>query len=538
MNKSNLDKPHSNSDIVIIGAGFSGIYALHRLRSLGFSVTLLEAASGPGGTWFWNRYPGARCDIQSMVYSYSFDDQLQQDWHWTERYARQPEILKYINHVVKRFDLGCDMQFNTRVKEAIFNEKENNWSLVDDDYNQYRARFCIFATGCLSVPRLPTIDGVDKFGGDFYHTGEWPHTNVDFTSQKVAVIGTGSSGIQSIPVIAQQAKYLTVFQRTPNFSTPAWQGPLTTDEELQWKANYADIRKTARQSESGDIYEETSDSVFNYSTNEQQSELERRWGQGAFNLQAAFIDLVTDENANKIATEFVHNKIRQRVDDQKIAELLCPRNHPFGTKRLCVDSDYYETYNRDNVALIDISSTPITSITKQGLKLDNVEYQFDAIVFATGFDAMTGALMKVDIRGRDGQKLSDKWAGGPLSYLGLSVSGFPNLFTVTGPGSPSVLTNMMVAIEQHVDWVVDCLCHLRESKQSIIEASSEAEAEWVKQVEEVAQTTLYPQANSWYVGANIPGKPRGFMPYVGGMASYRDICNDVVDKGYLGFNLS
>ena len=525
-------------DAIIVGAGFSGLYALYKLRSLGFKVKILEAASGAGGTWFWNRYPGARCDIQSVVYSYSFDDQLQQEWHWTERYARQPEILKYINHVVERFDLARDIQFNTAIEQAQFNEADNHWSLTDNNNEKYTSQFCIFATGCLSVPRLPEIQGIDQFNGNTYHTGEWPHSTVDFTGQNVAVIGTGSTGIQSIPVIARQAKHLTVFQRTPNFSTPAWQGPLTADEEKRWKDNYSEIREKARQSESGDIYEETPDSVFNYSAHEQQAELERRWGQGAFNLQAAFADLVTDEKANQIATEFVHEKIRQRVNDPEIAELLCPRNHPFGTKRLCVDTDYYETYNRDNVTLIDISSTPIASITTQGLNLDNIEYEFDSIVFATGFDAMTGALTRVDIRGRGNQSLADKWAGGPQSYLGLSVSGFPNLFTITGPGSPSVLTNMMVAIEQHVDWVIDCLFHLRETDNVVIEASSEAESNWVKQVEAVAQTTLFPQANSWYVGANIPGKPRVFMPYVGGMASYRDICNDVVDRGYAGFNLS
>ncbi|MFT5740638.1 MAG: cyclohexanone monooxygenase [Gammaproteobacteria bacterium] len=534
-------QPHSSTadyDVIIVGAGFSGIYALHRLRALGFSVVVLEAASAAGGTWFWNRYPGARCDIQSMVYSYSFDARLEQDWQWSERFARQPEILQYINHVVERFDLTPDMQFNTRVEQAHYDEQEHHWLLVDGNAQQYRARFCIFATGCLSVPRLPAIDGIDQFKGNVYHTGEWPHAAVDFSGQQVAVIGTGSSGIQSIPVIAKQAEHVTVFQRTPNFSTPAWQVPLSADEEQQWKDNYPAIREIARQSQSGDIYEEASDSIFDHSDEVQQAELNRRWGQGAFNLQAAFADLVTDEKANQIAAGFVHDKIRGRVDDQNIAELLCPRDHPFGTKRLCVDTDYYETYNRDNVTLVDISDTPVSAITERGLKFENVEYQFDAIVFATGFDAMTGALKQVDIRGKDGQTLREKWAHGPITYLGLGVSGFPNLFTITGPGSPSVLTNMMVAIEQHVDWVVDCLCYLRASEISSIEASLEAESMWVQQVEAVARKTLYPQAGSWYMGANIPGKPRVFMPYIGGMASYRDICDAIVDKGYQGFILS
>ncbi|MFT7674118.1 MAG: cyclohexanone monooxygenase [Gammaproteobacteria bacterium] len=537
MKMSNLDNPHSDYDVVIIGAGFSGIYALYRLRSLGFSVALLEAASGPGGTWFWNRYPGARCDVQSMVYSYSFDDQLQQDWKWTERYARQPEILEYIQHVVERYDLGKDIRFNCKVEQAEFDESQNSWLLTDSSGDQIRSQFCIFATGCLSVPRLPEIDGIDEFEGQAYHTGQWPHEAVDFSGLNVAVVGTGSSGIQSIPVIAQQARHLTVFQRTPNFSTPAWQGPLSPAEEKQWKDNYPEIRQAARDSESGDIYDESYDSIFDYSPDDQQAELDHRWGQGAFNLMAAFSDLMTDENANKIAAEFVHDKIRQRIDDPVIAELLCPRNHPFASKRLCVDSEYFETYNRDNVTLIDISRDHQFSVSTQGITIDSTEYDFDAIVFATGFDAMTGALLNIDIRGKNNKCIQDKWAKGPQSYLGLSVAEFPNLFTITGPGSPSVLTNMMVAIEQHVDWVVDCLTDLRERKISMIEASIEAEADWVRQVLEVAQGTLYPLANSWYTGDNIPGKPRVFMPYVGGMASYRDICNDVVADGYRGFHL-
>ncbi|MFT5503724.1 MAG: cyclohexanone monooxygenase [Gammaproteobacteria bacterium] len=537
MKMSNLDNPHSDYDVVIIGAGFSGIYALYRLRSLGFSVALLEAASGPGGTWFWNRYPGARCDVQSMVYSYSFDDQLQQDWKWTERYARQPEILEYIQHVVERYDLGKDIRFNCKVEQAEFDESQNSWLLTDSSGDQIRSQFCIFATGCLSVPRLPEIDGIDEFEGQAYHTGQWPHEAVDFSGLNVAVVGTGSSGIQSIPVIAQQARHLTVFQRTPNFSTPAWQGPLSPAEEKQWKDNYPEIRQAARDSESGDIYDESYDSIFDYSPDDQQAELDHRWGQGAFNLMAAFADLMTDENANKIAAEFVHDKIRQRIDDPVIAELLCPRNHPFASKRLCVDSEYFETYNRDNVTLIDISRDHQFSVSTQGITIDSTEYDFDAIVFATGFDAMTGALLNIDIRGKNNKCIQDKWAKGPQSYLGLSVAEFPNLFTITGPGSPSVLTNMMVAIEQHVDWVVDCLTDLRERKISMIEASIEAEADWVRQVLEVAQGTLYPLANSWYTGDNIPGKPRVFMPYVGGMASYRDICNDVVADGYRGFHL-
>ena len=535
-------KPHSNSnpehDVIIIGAGFSGIYALHRLRASGMNVRLLEAATAPGGTWFWNRYPGARCDIQSMIYSYSFDEQLQQDWQWTERYATQPEILKYIDHVVDRFDLKRDMQFETRVSCASFNETSNFWQVTDQHANGYSARFCIFATGCLSVPRYPDIEGMERFDGSIYHTGQWPHEGVDFTGQKVALIGTGSSGIQSIPVIATQAQHLTVFQRTPNFSTPAWQTPLSEEEEKQWKEDYPAIRQAARQSHSGDIYEEAEDSVFNYSAQEQQAELDRRWGQGAFNLQAAFSDLVTDIRANEIASNFVHEKIRQRVNKAETAELLCPKDHPFGTKRLCVDTNYYETYNRENVSLISIKDSPIKTITEKGIIIDNGEYEFDSIIFATGFDAMTGALLNVEIQGRNQQCLADKWEDGPRTYLGLCVSGFPNLFVITGPGSPSVLTNMMVAIEQHVDWVVDCINHIRENGKSTIEADYKSEDDWVIQVEEVGNTTLYPLADSWYTGANIPGKPRVFTPYVGGMAAYRDICDEVAREGYKGFNLS
>ena len=525
-------------DVIVVGAGFSGIYLLYRLRALGLSCKVLEAADGVGGTWYWNRYPGARCDVESMTYSYSFSDELQQDWTWSARYAPQPEILDYINHVTDRFALRPDIEFETRVVKASFDEQRDRWNIETESGKVWRATHFVMATGCLSTPKLPAFDGLDDFEGDWYHTGQWPHQEVDFTGKSVGIIGTGSTGIQSIPYIAAQASHLTVFQRTPNFSIPAWNDRLSDEAIAKWKKNYRALREQARHTPSGDIYEVNMTSALAVTGEEREQVFSRRWGQGAFNLQAAFFDLTLDERANEFAAEFVRNKIRSRVHDPDVAELLCPKDHPFGTKRLCVDTDYYETYNRDNVTLVDIKHSPIERITRKGLRTGGIDYEFDAIIFATGFDAMTGAVLDVDIRGIDGESLRERWSMGPRTYLGLSVSGFPNFFTITGPGSPSVLSNMMFAIEQHVEWVADCIDHLKKNQLSRIEATREAEDEWVEHVSEVANRTLFPKANSWYMGSNIPGKPRVFAPYVGGMAVYTQTCDEVVRQGYRGFNLS
>jgi len=526
-------------DAVIVGAGFAGLYMLHRLRGLGLSARVFEAGDGIGGTWYWNRYPGARCDVESMDYSYSFSDELQQEWRWTERYAAQPEILRYINHVADRFDLRRDIQLKTRVVEAIFDEAASRWEIRTDRGDAVSARFCIMATGCLSEPQLPPpFPGLETFEGRWYHTGRWPHEGVDFTGQRVAIIGTGSSAIQSIPVIARQADHLYVFQRTPNYSIPAHNRPLDPEHERRVKANYGEFRRAARVSRVGFVVKSTDTPALSISPEERDREYEERWQRGGLGFGFSFPDLLVDERANETAAEFFRNKIRSIVRDPAVADLLAPRDYPIGTKRMCVDTNYYDTFNRDNVTLVDLRRTPIGTITPKGLRTSEREFAVDAIVFAIGFDAMTGALSRINIRGRGGETLHQKWAAGPRTYLGIAVAGFPNLFMITGPGSPSVLSNMIVSIEQHVDWIADCLTYLGQRRGEAIEASPEAEEAWVAHVNEVGNATLYPRANSWYTGANIPGKPRTFMPYIGGVGAYRQACDAVAADGYRGFRIS
>ncbi|HLL51321.1 MAG TPA: NAD(P)/FAD-dependent oxidoreductase, partial [Thermomicrobiales bacterium] len=443
----------SDVDVVIVGAGFAGLYMLHRLRGLGLSVRVFEAGGGIGGTWYWNRYPGARCDVQSMDYSYSFSDELQQEWRWTERYAAQPEILRYVEHVADHFDLRRDIQLDTRVTMARFDEAVHRWHIETDRGDRVSARFCIMATGCLSTSRIPAFSGLESFAGTTYHTSHWPHTDVDFTSQRVGVIGTGSSAIQSIPIIARQAATLVVFQRTPNFSVPAWNAPLDPAYERQVKADYAEFRRQARESRAGFVVPVTGQSALAVSPEERQREYESRWQRGGLGFGQAYTDLLTQQEANDTAADFFRAKIHAIVRDPAVAEALVPKDYPLGTKRICVDTDYYDTFNRDNVTLVDLRSEPIEAITPRGVRTRAAEYEFDSIVFATGFDAMTGALLNIDIRGRGGITLREKWADGPRTYLGIAIAGFPNLFTITGPGSPSVLSNMMVSIEQHVDWI-------------------------------------------------------------------------------------
>jgi cyclohexanone monooxygenase len=524
-------------DAVIVGAGFAGLYMLHRLRGLGLSARVFEAGQGVGGTWYWNRYPGARCDVESMDYSYSFSDELQQEWRWTERYSSQPEILRYINHVADRFELRRDIQLETRVTAALFNEATGRWTVRTDRGHEVSAQFCIMATGCLSTAQTPKFKGLEDFKGTWYHTGHWPHEGVDFTGQRVGVIGTGSSAIQSIPIIAAQAAHLFVFQRTPNFSVPAHNAPLDPEYERTVKASYAEFRRQARESRVGFVVERNDKSALEVSDEERTREYEARWSRGGLGFSSTFNDLLISKDANDTAAEFFRAKIRSIVRDPAVAETLVPKHYPLGTKRLCVDTSYYATFNRDNVTLVDLTKTPIETITPEGLRTSEQAYTLDSIVFAIGFDAMTGSLLAMDIRGRDGQTLRDKWAEGPKTYLGLAVAGFPNLFAITGPGSPSVLSNMIVSIEQHADWIADCIAYLREHHHTRIEATTEAERDWVQHVNDVGHATLYPQANSWYMGANIPGKPRMFMPYIGGVGVYRQKCDEVAAKGYEGFQL-
>ncbi|MEZ5818615.1 MAG: NAD(P)/FAD-dependent oxidoreductase [Hyphomicrobiaceae bacterium] len=522
-------------DAIIVGAGFGGMYMLHRLRELGLTCQVIEAGTGVGGTWYWNRYPGARCDTESMQYSYSFSSELQQEWSWTERYASQPEILRYANHVADRFDLRRDIRFETRVTSARFDETANRWSITTDKGDCYSARYCIMATGCLSTARLPDIPGRDSFAGATYHTGHWPHEGVDFSGLRVGVIGTGSSAIQAIPVIAESARHLTVFQRTPNYSIPARNGPMTDEYEAQWKNDYERRRAEARLTRTGILSNFNDQSALDVAEAARRRNYEARWIAGGTTFMAAYNDLVTSKAANDTAAEFVREQIRAIVKDPKVAELLAPKDYPIGTKRICADTLYFETYNRANVSLVDIRSSPIEAITTSGIRTTDASYDLDAIVFATGFDAMTGTLLAIDIRGRRGAALRDKWEAGPRTYLGLMCADFPNMFMITGPGSPSVLSNMMVSIEQHVDWITRCLGHLESRQLSVIEPTQEAEDDWVAHVNELAGKTLYPAAASWYMGANIPGKPRVFMPYIGGVGRYRQHCDKVASAGYPGF---
>jgi len=525
-------------DIVIVGAGFAGLYMLHKARQSGFSARIFEAASGVGGTWYWNRYPGARCDVESMEYSYQFSEELQQEWRWTERYASQPEILRYLNHVADRFGLREGIRFDTRVTAAVFDEATAHWLVRTASGEQVSARFVVMATGCLSSTNLPAFKGAETFAGETFHTGRWPHEAVDFSGKRVGVIGTGSSAVQSIPLIAQQAKTLVVFQRTATYSVPARNGPLEAAYESRIKADYAGFR--ARNSRmlnafgSGTPRNETS--AFDASPAERARAFEARWRQGGLVFLGAFGDLILNPAANETAAEFVRAKIRSIVHDPEVARLLEPKQ-AIGCKRLCLDSGYFETFNRPNVRLVDVNQAPIEALTPKGLRAGGVEHELDSIIFATGFDAMTGALQRIDIRGRGGRALQKAWSAGPLNYLGLSVAGFPNLFIISGPGSPSVLTNMAVSIEQHVNWIAGCIAYLRAQGHASIEASAGAEHGWVGHVNAVANRTVYPACNSWYLGANVPGKTRVFMPLLG-FPPYVEKCDEVAAGGYEGFVLS
>jgi cyclohexanone monooxygenase len=525
-------------DAVVIGAGFAGLYMLHRLRQLGLRARVFEAGDGVGGTWYWNRYPGARCDVESMQYSYSFDEALQQEWTWTERYPKQAEILRYINHVADRFDLRRDIQFNTRVSSARYDEGTQRWTVQTDRGNKVQARFVISAAGCLSMAKVPDLPGLADFKGRTFHTGRWPHETIDFSGQRVAVIGTGSSGIQTIPVIARQAKELVVFQRTPNFSIPAWNKPLPVADQDAWKRDYPSHRARARTTRSGILYDYSTRAGVDVTAAERQEEFDRRWQRGGANFTHAFNDIYSNKISNDAAAEYVRNKIRNTVHDPQVAALLAPTDHAIGTKRICVDSDYYETFNLPQVKLVDLRATPIERVTPTGLQTSAEHHAFDAIVFATGYDAITGALDGIDIRGRGQRSLKDKWSQGPSTYLGLMSAGFPNLFIITGPGSPSVLTNVIVAIEQHVDWIARAIGRMQTQGQHCIEPAVKAETDWMLHVHEVANKTLFPGTNSWYTGANIPGKPRVFLPYIGGLGNYTTICEDVINDGYRGFDFS
>ena len=536
-NADNTSATGKDFDVIIIGAGFAGMYMLHRMREMGLKSIVFEAGDGVGGTWYWNRYPGARCDVESVQYSYQFDKELEQEWTWSEKYSPQPEILKYANHVADRFKLRKDIRFSTRITSSNYDEKKAEWEVVAEQGDTYRSNFCIFATGCLSSYNLPKFEGIEDFSGATYHTGQWPHEGVDFSGLRVGVIGTGSSAIQSIPEIAKQAKHLTVFQRTANYTIPARNAKLTEDYVRAVKDDYTGLRERARQKPAGYDIPLNPQSVLEVTEEEFKSEFQARWEKGGTQFLGAYGELLLKAEATEQAAKFVKDMIRDTVDDPDVAELLCPTNI-IGCKRLCVDTDYYKTYNRPNVKLVDVSQKPIDKITSSGVAHQGIEYEFDAIVFATGFDAMTGALFNMDIRGRGGRSLKEKWNGGPQTYLGLTTNGFPNMFTITGPGSPSVLTNMLPSIEQHVNFISDCISYMREHGHSKIEPELNAELDWGLHVNEVADLSLRSTCASWYVGANVPGKPRVFTPYIGGFPRYVERCKSVVANGYEGFSLA
>ncbi|MDA0661829.1 MAG: NAD(P)/FAD-dependent oxidoreductase [Proteobacteria bacterium] len=530
----------TNVDALIIGAGFSGLYQLYCLRDrLGLSAQVLEAGDGVGGTWYWNRYPGARCDSESHSYSYYFSDELLEEWEWTERYPGQPEIMRYLNHVADRFDLKRDIRFGRRVTAARYDDAANRWHVETESGEHYTATWLITAVGCLSSANVPDIPGLESFAGAWYHTGQWPHEGVDFTGKRVGQVGTGSTGIQAAPVIAESAGHLTVFQRTANYSVPARNAPLSPEFKRYCHDRHDEIRAVIKDTPNGHPFRIAARKVFDFPAAERQEIYEKAWEKGGLQFRASFQDLLADKAANDTAADFLKGKIREVVKDPETAAALSDIDHPYAAKRPPIDTGYFEAFNRDNVSLVDVRRNPISHITPKGIvTADGTEHELDVIVFATGFDAMSGALLKLGIEGRDGLALKDAWRDGPKTYLGLQVAGFPNLFTITGPGSPSVLCNMPVPIEQHVEWITGCIAHMRDNRIERIEPEPESVEKWVAHVNDAANATLLPLAkHSWYLGANVPGKPRVFMPYAGGMKRYRDICDDVAAKGYEGFRL-
>lgn len=544
-----LDASEANPvDVLIVGAGFAGLYMLHRLRNAGFRARVLEAGAGVGGTWYWNRYPGCRCDVPSVEYSYGFSEELQQDWSWTEVMASQPEILRYANHVADRFDLRGDIMFEMRVVEASYDDDRQRWRVTIDTGRVLEAQFLVAATGCLSAPNSPSIPGVEAFSGPVYHTGSWPHEGVDFAGKKVGIIGTGSSGTQAIPELAASCAHLTVFQRTPNYAMPANNGPLTEEVTRRVKASYSELRSMQRSSWGGwglagfgfGGTEPRKDPRYLKSLKAQAPE-ERlaAFEKLGFAAIREYNDVDIDTEANEIACELYRSQVKRIVHDPKVARALMPLNYPLGCKRPVMHTGYFETFNRDNVTLVDLRQGGIRQVVAGGVDTDQGLFDVDALVLATGFDAMTGPLLRLGVRGRGGLPLQQHWASGPRTHLGLQVSGFPNLFTITGPGSPSVLSNMIMSIEQHVDWIADAMTHMRSKGLRTMEATPEAEDAWVRRVNETAAFTMFtaPSCNSWYLGANIPGKPRMFMPYVGGFPKYRAHCDRAAANGYEGFAL-
>jgi len=530
---SNGDK--NMFDVIIIGTGFAGVYGLYRMREAGFNVLAVEAGDDVGGCWYWNRYPGLRCDVDSLEYAYAFSEELQKEWRWSERYAKQNEIQGYIAFAADRLDLRKDIRFNTRVKAATFDNAANRWTLETENGDTLQARYVVMATGCLSVPNKPNIPGIENFGGRLIHSVQWPKEKLDLSDKNVAVIGTGSTGIQMIPLLAQEAKHLTVVQRTPAFCVPARNQEWNDARIDYWRENYRELRDMARNTRAGVLHEYGLLPAAAVRPEDRRADLERRWVKGGPNVLYGFSDLLRNEETNELVSEFLRGKIAEAVKDPETARKLMPYEYPVGAKRVCVGTDYYETYNRDNVSLIDLRSEKLQQIEKDGIRTEQGFYPVDVLILATGYDAMTGALLAIDIRTAAGKSLREEWSHGPQTYLGLGIAGFPNMFVVTGPGSPSVFSNMVLSVEHDMEWIAECLDHLRQRGFPAIEADAEAQEAWMDHVDQLASGTLVNKAASWYRGANIEGKPQKFMPYLGGVNTYQAKCRDVAEHGYEGF---
>lgn len=524
-------------DAVVIGAGFAGLRTLHTLRGLGLSATVLEAADDIGGVWYFNQYPGARCDVESFDYSYRFSPELEQEWRWSERYATQPEILRYINHVAERFDLRRDIQLNTRVTRAVYDPANCRWQVEADDGRSWNAERLILAVGQLSTPKETYYRGQENFAGQIIYSARWPKKRVEFAGKRVAIIGTGSSGVQMTPVIASEAEHLTVFQRTANYSIPAANAPVSDEEDRAVKATYRQRRDAARNSPSGLGFVPDARSAVDVPEQEREGAFEAAWSRLGFGFALTFKDILLNQASNDLASEFVRRKIAEQIQDPDLREKLSPKGFPFGTRRPSVDSGYFATFNRHNVSLVDISETPIERFTAKGIRTSTAELPFDIVIYATGFDAFTGPLLKFNIAGRNGVTLREKWSAGPCSYLGIAVNGFPNMFIIVGPGSPSLLSNVLLSSEEQIDWLADLFAYCRDHQIVEVEASRKAENEWVEHVNKRARETLYLQTPSYYLGAEMTGKPRVFMPYSGGVRGYRRILEKTAAKRYSGFEL-
>jgi cyclohexanone monooxygenase len=527
-------------DVIVVGAGISGIYAAYLLHEAGFTFQVIEAGGGVGGTWYWNRYPGARCDVESLFYCYTFSEELDMEWDWTERYPTQPELERYLNHVIDKFDLRRYMNFNTRVVSADFDDAHGRWKMTTDHGDVYDAQFVVLATGNLSTPKSPDIPHLDQFRGPIFHAGRWPEEGPDLVGLKVGVVGTGSSGIQIVSALPEIVDQLYVFQRTPSFSMPACNYPLDDEYKTNVKSRYSALRQEARMSKAGLLRYINDQSALEVTAEERKVILDERWaaGGGTGNFLSAFNDTMVNPAANDLVAAYVRERIRETVRDPDTAERLCPTGYPIGSRRAGVDIGYFESFNLPNVHLVDVREDPIAHGDENGLVLaSGASYDLDVIVFATGYDAMTGSVLAIDIRGRDGVSIRDAWKEGPQTYLGLCTAGFPNLFVVTGPGSPSVLANMVLCIEHHIEWITQCLVFMRENSVSLIEPELEAQQNWVRHVDDLARPTLFYGANSWYTGANVSGKPRVFMPYVGGFGTYRERTAGIAEAGYKGFVL-